>query len=79
MNILIFEYNNFGTEDVKECLEKKGYKYTVVETDEYRNRVSPEFDRLFEEKFSERNMIAYSHLIIALLYLIIARQEMFHI
>ncbi len=28
---------------------KKGYKYTVVETDEYRNRVSPEFDRLFEE------------------------------
>mgnify|MGYP000840720244 FL=1 len=37
----------------KECLEKKGYKYTVVETDEYRNRVSPEFDRLFEEKFSE--------------------------
>ena len=36
MNILIFEYNNFGTEDVKECLEKKGYKYTVVETDEYR-------------------------------------------
>lgn len=24
MNILIFEYNNFGTEDVKECLEKKG-------------------------------------------------------
>ena len=30
-----------------------GYKYTVVETDEYRNRVSPEFDRLFEEKFSE--------------------------
>ena len=53
MNILIFEYNNFGTEDVKECLEKKGYKYTVVETDEYRNRVSPEFDRLFEEKFSE--------------------------
>lgn len=53
MNILIFEYNNFGTEDVKECLEKKGYKYTVVETDEYRNRVSQEFDRLFEEKFSE--------------------------
>ena len=28
-------------------------KYTVVETDEYRNRVSPEIDRLFEEKFSE--------------------------
>lgn len=24
MNILIFEYNNFGTEDVKECLEKRG-------------------------------------------------------
>ncbi len=22
MNILIFEYNNFGTEDVKECFEK---------------------------------------------------------
>ncbi len=53
MNVLIFEYHNFGTEDVKECFEKIGHKYIVVETEEYRNRVSPEFDKLFDEKFSE--------------------------
>lgn len=53
MNILFFEHNNFGTEDVKECFEKNGHKYTIVDTEEYVNRVSSVFDRLFDKKFSE--------------------------
>lgn len=53
MNILIFEYNNFGTEDVKECFEKNGHKYVSVETPLFRDRVNPEFDKLFDEKFSQ--------------------------
>ena len=52
MNILIFEYNNFGTEDVKECFEKNGHKYVSVETPLFRDRVNPEFDKLFDEKFT---------------------------
>lgn len=53
MNILFFEHNNFGTEDVKESFEKNGHKYTIVDTEKYVNRVSPVFDRLFDKKFSE--------------------------
>lgn len=53
MNILIFEYNNFGTVDVKECFEKNGHKYVSVETPLFRDRVNPEFDKLFDEKFSQ--------------------------
>ena len=47
MNILIFEYHNFGIEDVKECFEKNGHLYKVVETDLFRNRVSAEFDSVY--------------------------------
>ena len=53
MNILIFEYHNFGIEDVKECLEKNGYLYKVVETDLFRNRVSAEFDSIFEQNYDD--------------------------
>ena len=69
MNILIFEYHNFGIEDVKECFEKNGYLYKVVETDLFRNRVSAEFD----------SMIVYLHLITARLFLITVRRGMFRI
>ena len=53
MNILIFEYHNFGIEDVKECFEKNGYLYKVVETDLFRNRVSAEFDSIFEQNYDD--------------------------
>lgn len=53
MNILMFEYHNFGTEDVKECFEKNGHKYRIVETDLFRDRVNAEFDKLFEKVFDE--------------------------
>lgn len=53
MNILIFEYHNFGIEDVKECFEKNGHLYKVVETDLFRNRVSAEFDSIFEQNYDD--------------------------
>ena len=52
MNILIFEYHNFGIEDVKECFEKNGHKYKVKETVLYREDVSIEFDELFNTELS---------------------------
>lgn len=51
MNILIFEWHNFGIEDIKETLDKKGHKYTVISTEQMRDRISPEFDSLFAQKF----------------------------
>ena len=53
MNILIFEYHNFGIEDVKECFKKNGHLYKVVETDLFRNRVSAEFDSIFEQNYDD--------------------------
>lgn len=53
MNILIFEYHNFGIEDVKECFEKNGHKYKIKETVLYREDVSDEFDELFNAEFDK--------------------------
>lgn len=53
MNILIFEYHNFGIEDVKECFKKNGHKYKVKETVLYREDVSIEFDELFNTEFDK--------------------------
>lgn len=53
MNILIFEYYNFGIEDVKEILTKKGHKYKSIESELIKERVSPEFDSIFEKAYEE--------------------------
>ena len=37
----------------KECFEKNGHLYKVVETDLFRNRVSAEFDSIFEQKYDD--------------------------
>ena len=72
MNILIFEYHNFGIEDVKECFKKNGHLYKVVETDLFRNRVSAEFaaylNKIMMMELMENSMIVYLHLITARLF-----------
>lgn len=53
MNILIFEKDNFGIEDVKECLKKNGYFYKLVKTEKMVSRVDTDFDKIFEREFDE--------------------------
>ncbi len=53
MNILIFEYYNFGIEDVKEILTKKGHRYKSIESELIKERISPEFDSIFEKAYEE--------------------------
>ena len=52
MNILIFEWKNFGIEDVREALENLGHSSKCVSSELMRERVSLEFDQLFEQEFS---------------------------
>lgn len=52
MNILIFEWKNFGIEDVCEALTNMGHTYKCITTELVYERVSAEFDRLFEEAMS---------------------------
>ncbi len=49
MNILLFEHNNFGMEDICETLEQMGHQYKRISTILIYERVSAEFDQLFEE------------------------------
>ena len=53
MNVLIFYNYNFGIEDVKECFEKKGYKYKVVWSEQLNQRKYTELDDIFEKEFDE--------------------------
>lgn len=53
MNILIFEKDNFGIEDVKECLKKNGCFYKLVKTEKMVSRVDTDFDKIFEREFDE--------------------------
>lgn len=55
MNILVFEHNDFGIEDIKEAFEEIGHSYTVISTDHLRERVSSEFDMLFEKAYSSKS------------------------
>lgn len=52
MNILIFQWKNFGIEDVCEALTDMGHKYRCITTQLIYDRVSPEFDAIFEEAMS---------------------------
>lgn len=54
MNILIFEWKNFGIEDVCEALTNMGHTYKCITTELVYNRVSAEFDELFEKALSNR-------------------------
>jgi len=53
MNILIFEYKNFGIEDIQDALTKLGHTFKVVTTDSMRDRINEEFDKIFEEAYGE--------------------------
>lgn len=50
MNVLIFEWKNFGIEDICDALTQLGHTYKCNQTELIRERVSPEFDRLFEKE-----------------------------
>jgi spore maturation protein CgeB len=52
MKILAFEHNNFGIEDMKEVMPKLGNTIHVVSTNLIYERVSREFDELFEAELA---------------------------
>ncbi|MGN0161798.1 MAG: DUF3880 domain-containing protein [Lachnospiraceae bacterium] len=52
MKILIFEHKNFGIEDLKETLKGLGHSFKTIETELILERVSPEFDHIFEDALS---------------------------
>lgn len=54
MNILIFEWKNFGIEDVKEALTNMGHTYKILSTQLVRESVSSDFDALFDEAMSDK-------------------------
>lgn len=53
MNILIFEWKNFGIEDVCDALTNMGHTYKCITTELVYERVSSEFDRLFEKSMPD--------------------------
>ena len=50
MKILEFEHNHFGVEDLKEVLPKMGHSLKVITTELILERVSSEFDALFDRE-----------------------------
>lgn len=50
MNVLIFEWKNFGIEDICDALTQLGHTYKCNQTELIHERVCPEFDRLFEKE-----------------------------
>ena len=52
MNVLIFYNYNFGIEDVKECFEKKEYRFKVVWSEQLNQRKCTELDDIFEKEFA---------------------------
>lgn len=53
MNILIFTGKDLGIPDVCEALQRLGCAYKCVVSELLTERISPEFDRLFEKEFDE--------------------------
>ncbi|MCI8465841.1 MAG: glycosyltransferase [Lachnospiraceae bacterium] len=53
MNILIFTWKDLGIPDVCEALDKLGCSWNCVSSEHLRERVSAEFDQLFERTFEE--------------------------
>lgn len=54
MNVLIFYNYNFGIEDVKDCFEKKEYKFKMVWSEQLYKRKCAELDSIFEKEFDAR-------------------------
>ena len=54
MKVLIFEWKNFGIEDVCEALDKLSVSHRLISTQLVRERKSTEFDSLFEDALTER-------------------------
>ncbi|MBQ4284560.1 MAG: glycosyltransferase [Lachnospira sp.] len=52
MKVLIFEWKNFGIEDVCEALTNMGHTHHVISTKLMRERVSAELNNIFEEAMS---------------------------
>lgn len=48
MNLLIFEWKNFGIEDVCESLSALGHRYRCISDERIRDRVNPAFDAAFD-------------------------------
>lgn len=53
VKVLIFEWKNFGIEDVCEALKKLGADYRCISTELVRERKSAEFEKLFEDAAAE--------------------------
>lgn len=53
MKILEFENKHFGVEDIKEVLPKMGHSLKVISTPLILERVSPDFDNLFEDEIAK--------------------------
>lgn len=55
MKILEFEHKNFGVDDLAEVLPKMGHTLKVITTELILERVSSDFDALFESEISKDN------------------------
>lgn len=54
MNILMFEWKIIGREDIIYSFEKLGHTVNCITTELIKDRVNPDFDRLFEQELSAK-------------------------
>ena len=50
MNVLIFEWKNFGIEDICDAFKDMAIKYKCISTELMRERKNEEFDNIFENE-----------------------------